>query len=271
MVNNSSLKRFDRLSQKQLNIQFLNEIMHGMNCSHFEAKAILDCVYNVFNPYFETSGSLKPGQIQFQVLSIETSPSVPLSESRQLTVTLTLDDPEEDLRVRKNEGIIGLRMHRMQRVANEAFQQGGILTLEDLAYRLFNCGQRTLCRDLKELRKRNIIIPLRSTVKDMGRTLTHRSSIIKWWLDGKEYSEISRESFHSIPSIRNYIDKFKRVVALSEEQYDVNTISFLVKISPSLVEEYFKIYKNSRILSHRRKELTSFLKKNQLQQENKKQ
>ncbi len=96
----------------------------------------------------------------------------------------------------------------------------------------------------------------------MGRTISHRSIIVKHWLKGKEYSEISRDTFHSIQSVKNYVDKFKRVIALSEENYDVHTIAFLVKLSAPLVEEYFNIFKKSDITAHRRKELQSFIKKN---------
>ena len=262
MVKNSSLQKWNRLAQKQLDTLFIQEIISGLNCSPFEAYALLDTVYKVYTPYFETNGSLKPGQMIFQCLSIDNNASVPLKQSRQINVTLTIDDPKEDLSIRQKLGTIGLRQHRLQRVCYEAFQQGALLTVEDLANRLFNCGERTICRDLQKFRKRNIILPLRSTIKDMGRTISHRSLIIKLWLQGKEYSDIARDSFHSIPSVINYVDKFKRVVALSHENYDVNTIAFLVKISSSLVTEYFHLYQNSSITAHRRKELNSFEKKN---------
>jgi len=263
MVNNSSIKKFDRLSQKQFDTQFVNEIISGLQCSPFEARAILDTLYKVYSPYFQMNGSLKPGQVLFQVVSIDNSPSLSLAECKQLTVTLTLNDEQEDLHIREQSGVIGLRRHRIQRVCIEAFQQGGVLTVEDLAYRLLNCGQRTICRDLQQLRKNNIIIPLRSTITDMGRTISHRSLIIKLWLEGKEYSDIAKETFHSIQSIMNYVDKFKRVVALSQENYDAHTIAFLVKISVPLVEEYFNIYKNNAAITvHRRKELKSFLSHN---------
>jgi hypothetical protein len=261
MINNTSIDKWNRLAHKQLDQQFKYEIMHGLNCSSFEATGILETVFRVYAPYFETSATLKPGQILFQVISTETSANTPLSRGKQITVVLTFDAGPEDLKVRQNQGIQALRKHRMQRMCIEAFQQGGLLTIEDLANRLFNCGQRTLSRDLKALRREGIVLPLRSTIKDMGRSISHRSIIIEQWLQGKEYSEIALHTHHSISAVQNYISKFKRIVALSEEGYDIHTIAFLVKVSASLVESYHKLYCKMKIVPHRLKELKSFLKK----------
>lgn len=266
MINNSSLQKWERLAQKQLNQQFVNEIIQGMQCSPFEANAILDTVYKVYAPYFESTGHLKPGQILFQVISIDTKPNTHLKDSKQTTVTLTLDAGEEDLKIREKEGVISLRRHRIQRISHECFQQGGLLTVEDLANRLFNCGERTICRDLQYFRKNNITLPLRSTIKDMGRAISHRCIIVKEWLRGREYTEISRNTHHSIPAIKNYISKFKRVVALAEEGFDTHTIAFLVKLSATVVEEYYKLYRSMDILQHRMDELQLFLKKSQSDQ-----
>ena len=261
MINNSSLRKWHRLAQKQLNQQFIHEIIHGLNCSPFEASAILDTVYRVYASYFETSGTLKPGQILFQVISAETPPNTPLSQGKQLSVVLTFDAGPEDLSVRQKGGVQALRRHRMQRVCIEAFQQGGLLTIEDLANRLFNCGQRTLSRDLEALRREGIVLPLRSTIKDMGRSISHRSLIVEHWLKGKEYTQIARDTNHSVNSVQNYVTKFKRVVALAEEGYDIHTIGFLVQLSTSLVDAYHKLYCDHKIVPHRQKELKSFLKK----------
>lgn len=261
MINNSALQKWDRLAQKQLDHQFMNEIMQGLQCSPFEAGAILDTVYKVYRPYFETSGTLKPGQLLFQVMAVEASPNKPLAQSKQVTVTLTLDAGPEDLRIRKQKGIIGLRQHRLQRVAHEAFQQGGLLTVEDLANRLFNCGERTLSRDLYALQQKKVLLPRRSLIKDMGRSISHRNLIVQEWLQGKEYSEIAQTTHHSIPAIKNYIDKFKRVVALTEEGFDRYTIAFLVKLSAPLVEAYYQLYQTVTTIPHRREALRLFLKK----------
>jgi uncharacterized protein YerC len=222
----------------------------------------------VYSPYFETCEPLKPGQIRLQLIAVEALPNQSISESKQTTVTLTLNDEKQDLPIRKEKGIVALRRHKIQRICHEAFDQGGLLTVEDLAYRVFNYGARTISRDLAYFREQDIFIPLRSTVHDMGRTLSHRLLVIKLWAQGKEYTEIKRETCHSINAIQNYIDKFKRTIALAKQGYDVNRISFLLKISTSLVEQYNNLYKELEFIDHREQELNTLLKKNILKTDN---
>jgi hypothetical protein len=95
----------------------------------------------------------------------------------------------------------------------------------------------------------------------MGRSISHCSLIVEQWLLGKEYSEIAFHTHHSVPAVQNYVSKFKRVIALAEEGYDVHTIAFLVKLSASLVESYHQLFQTVKMVAHRRKELRSFLKK----------
>lgn len=261
MINNSSLQKWDRLKQKQLDTQFVNSLIQGMNCSQFEAKAILNAVYETYQPFFDNSGSMKPGQILFEVVSVENGAQKKLSECKMISVVLTLDAGEEDLQVKEHQGVPGLRRHRLQRIVNEAFQQGGLLTVEDIANRLLNCGERTICRDIKALKDHGIILPLRSTICDMGKSITHRALIVKQWLAGKEYTEIARATHHSVEAVANYIDKFKRVVCLAKNNYEIKTIAFLVKLSPSLTQEYYDLYQTMDAVPHRKDEMEDLIKK----------
>jgi hypothetical protein len=261
MINNSNLYRWSRLAAKSLDRQFVNEIIHGLNCSPFEAEAVLESVYRVFGDYFDSSENLKPGQIRLPVISIEAQSNQRLSDAKQVTVTLTLIDDQEDLPIRKQFGVAGLRRHRIQRICQQALDQGGLLTVEDLAYRIFNCGTRTICRDLQYFRDNDTFIALRSTVKDIGRTLSHRVLIIKHWAKGKEYSEISRDTSHSLKAVQNYVDKFKRTIALCDSGYNVTKISFLLRLSAALVEEYIDLYQQIDFVAHRQQEFKDFLKK----------
>jgi hypothetical protein len=267
MINNSNWYRWDRLAAKSLDQQFVNEIVDGLSCSPFEAEAVLESVHRVYGDYFDTGDNLKPGQVRLSVVSIEASGAQRLSDAKQVTVILTLTDDSEDLPIRKQSGVVGLRRHRIQRVCEQALDQGGLLTVEDLAYRIFNCGVRTICRDLLYFRDNDTFVALRSTVKDIGRTLSHRVLIIKQWAKGREYSEISRDASHSLKSVQNYVDKFKRTVALCDAGYNVTKISFLLRISSALVEEYIDLYEKVEFVSHREQELKSFLKKSQHHQD----
>jgi hypothetical protein len=166
--------------------------------------------------------------------------------------------------IKEKKGVTALRQHRLIRITNEAIQQGGVLTVEDLAHRIFNCGTRTICRDIKELKNLDIILPLRSTMKDMGRTLSHRKLIVERWLLGDEYSQIARKTNHAISSVHNYVGKFKRVVALHIQGIDVVNTAFLVRISSELVNEYVALWQNTKVIDARREELLkSFEKKQQ--------
>jgi hypothetical protein len=261
MINNSSIGKWERLRQKQQDTQFVNKLQAGMNCSPFEAKAILNCVYDVYQPFFDNTASMKPGQICFEVVSVENSAKEKLSECQMRTVILTLDAGASDLAIREKRGVIGLRRHRLERIANEAFQQGGLLTVEDIANRLLNCGERTVIRDIKALKEENICLPLRSTVRDMGRSISHREMIVRLWLLGKEFSQISRQTNHSIEAIANYVEKFKRVVCLAKDNHEIKTIAFLVKISVPLAEQYYDLYQKLEIVDFRENELDELVKK----------
>jgi hypothetical protein len=263
MINNTSFAHWSRLQAKSLDAQFMNEMISGLNCSPFEAEAIVEKVHEIYTPLLETSQGLKPGQIQAMVIDASVAPNVPLARAKQKLVTLTLHAGQEDIETRKNGSVSTLRQKRLCRMCQEAFQQGGLLTLEDLA-NLFNCGVRTLVNDLAALRKKNIVPPLRSTTKDMGRAITHRRQIITLWLQGFEYSEIASKASHSIDSVANYIDKFKRCAALFASGFDVHAVALMVKLSTPLTQEFQKIHAEIQGVPHRIGELEEFFKKNRV-------
>lgn len=264
MINNTSLAHWSRLQAKTLDAQFKNEMIAGLNCSPFEAEVIVEKVHEVYTPLLETSQALKPGQIQMIVTDASVAPNVPLAKAKQRLVTLTLHMGKDDIEARKTGSVPALRRKRLCRMCQEAFQQGGLLTLEDLA-NLFNCGVRTLVNDLAVLRKDKIMPPLRSSIKDMGRAITHRKQIISLWLQGLEYSEIAVRACHSVDSVANYVGKFKRCAGLFASGFDVNAVALMVKLSTPLTREFQLIYADIQGVPHRLREVEEFLKKNRIQ------
>jgi hypothetical protein len=260
LINNTSLQRWDRISAKSIDTQFKTAMQRGLNCSPFEAEIMVEKVHELYGPLFDNSTTVQPGQIQLMVVDASVPPGVPLSQAAQKLATLTLLDKEEDNQIQQRQSIPALRQHRLMRVAEEAFQQGGLLTLEDLAL-LFNCGLRTLVGDLAALRQQNLVPPLRSTVKDIGRAVTHRRLIVSLWLEGKEYSDIAVHSHHSVSSVANYVEKFKRCAALLQHGFDLTTTAFLIRLSTPLVEQFRQLHQTAKPAVHRQQELLGFLKK----------
>lgn len=251
----------DRLAAKDLDHQFRNRIEHGMGCSPFVSEAIVKAVHEVYLPVLDSQTNIKPGQMLFQCLSKRNGSTSRIADAEQITVVLTLDCGTIDQNVRKQKGTEGLRRSRLIRVCNEAYNQGGLLTVEDISYRLFNVGERTIVRDLAFIRKDGENPPLRSTIKDIGRTITHKAILIKNWLKGDELSDLNRKYNHSFSAIESYINTFKRVVFLNQEGYTVDRIAYVQKISSSLATTYLNLWQEYKdnAMPHRAKEILEII------------
>ena len=251
----------ERLAAKDLDHQFRNRIEQGMGCSPFVSEAIVKAVHDVYLPVLDSSSNLKPGQVLFQCVSRNNGSTTPIADAELVTVVLTIDSGRSDQDMRKQKGVEGLRRFRLCRICCEAYNQGGLLTVEDIAYRLFNVGERTIVRDLSHIRKDGENPPLRSTIKDMGRTISHKAILIKNWLKGDELSDLNRKYNHSFSAIESYINTFKRVVFLKHEGYAVERIAYLQKISEALAKTYLDLWQQykERAMPHRVTEMLEMI------------
>ena len=118
-----------------------------------------------------------------------------------------------------------------------------MLTREDLAYRVFFVSPRTITRDLSMLSRSgpDAVIPLRSTVRDIGPVLTHRTKIIRLALEGKTMSEICQAMHHSTQAVSNYLSTFVRCAQLGHKKMQVGQIAFLLRRGKRLVQQYLDL------------------------------
>ncbi len=109
----------------------------------------------------------------------------------KVTVVVTVDGGLDDLAVLRQHGAASLRRVRVLRMTEEAMDQGGVLTQEDLA-RLLQTGVRTIRRDIARLRAEGHWVPTRGVVQDTGRGQSHKAKIVEMYLRRMTYSEIVR-------------------------------------------------------------------------------
>jgi len=238
-----------RVKNKTLDNIFYTVIKEGTNCSAFEARTILDNARRIYClGDDQEERNLKPGQLKIIGLDAKEPAGKPLAECQKKEAIVTLDAGEEDYALRFNppgaedKGVSAVRRFRLARMTQEAYDQGVLLTQEDLAFRYLNCSISTIRRDVRVFRKLGITIPTRGQQKDIGRGTTHRVEAVKRFVLGKPVTTICRDIFHSPTSVERYITTFSRVAFLQMRGFSVQEIAFIIKASVKLVEEYLLLF-----------------------------
>jgi hypothetical protein len=231
--------RQQRFDAKTLENLFRRRIEAGANCAPFVSQAILQTAKEVFplDPQ-DAENQLGLGQVKLLVVAANEPAGKAIDDCQKVTVRLTLDASHDDFTVRCQRGVTGLRRGRILRLACEAREQGGLLSYEDLAFRLLNCGLRTIVRDVQVLRRAGVEVPTRGQQQDIGPGLTHRVQAVRLFLQGLEPNEVATRLYHSLGSIENYLTTFARVVFLVRKGYLDDEIAFVISRSSVLVAGY---------------------------------
>jgi DNA-binding CsgD family transcriptional regulator len=243
-IRNRNREVIRRLNSKTLDARFTTEIEQGLNCSPFESNAVLDVVKEVYFPFLTTeAGEPAPGKITLIAVAADEPAGKPVAACNKQTVCLTLHRGNVDDLLFHQGGPAAFRQARLLDLCQQALSQGALLTAEDLAYRVFFVTPRTISRDLRAVRKAHpgVLIPMRSTLHDLGPVLTHRVQIIKLALQGKTTSQICQIMHHSPEAVANYLSTFARCAQLARQKMQVGQIAFLLRRGASLIRAYCEI------------------------------
>jgi len=242
---------FNRSQIKSSEGEFIYEMENSYELSPKLSHQILltakECLLKEYN--------LREGQIEITVISIEERAGKVIEKLEKKKVRLTIDNGIEDLTVRKEYGRIGLRRIKIQRISDEAIEQEGVLSQEDLS-KYLSCTVRTIQRDIREIKKQGIEVITRGYLHNIGRGQTHKVKIIGMYLDGKTYSEIKLSAKHSFGAIKRYLESFTKVVMCYKRGiYQNRDISAVTGLSQSLINQYVSLIKESKKDKIRRENL----------------
>jgi hypothetical protein len=238
----------DRLAEKTVERQFLYEMEMDFELAPAASRAVLATAQQVL---LVSGGEPRHGQMRLTVVSVDEPSGKPLTAMKKVGVVVTVDGGLEDLEVLKQFGVAGLRRVRVLRMTEEAIDQGGVLTQEDLA-RLCQSDVRTIRRDLVRLRREGHWVPTRGTVKEIGRGQSHKAKIVEMYLQRMTYSEIVRRARHAASSVKRYVEMFGRVVVLWEKGVrEAGEIGFVVGASARLAREYLALRERYDTTEHR--------------------
>ena len=232
-----------RLSSKDARAAIIQQLSTDFNLTPL----IADAFYEQFSLYFHQHANvvLSSGEVCYEAVAAEEPAGKHIRLTRKVTVRLKLLDFADDLETLRENGLGGLRRHRLGRLTRQAYDQGGLLSYEDLAM-LLTTSPSTVRRDVLNLRHQGKFILTRGMKHDMGPGLSHKTLIIDLYLKGYTFSEIEHQANHSETSIKRYLSDFIQVVMLHTQAFSPAQIRLIAQKSDRLVREYITLYEQHR-------------------------
>src|SRR6266511_5454707 len=153
-----------RLAAKDAESAIVARICEDFNLTPVLAKAHYQQMARYFAEYGQVPAH--PGELCYLVVAAEEPPGKPIIACRKVQVSLELAAPE-DQEMLRTKGLGPMRQGRLARLARQAQIQGGLLTVEDLAD-LCCSSTATVKRDLAACRAREVAVPTRGQIRDIG-------------------------------------------------------------------------------------------------------
>lgn len=243
VATNTAEEQAHRLRIKTLNQQMQTLAVQGAGLAPWAAQVLVEMIEEVYftDPLLRHAAE---GQLKYACVSAQEGAGKPLAQCRLVTVVLSLFDAQDDRDLAGHapkDRSIEIRRRRLVRIADEAREQGGLLSQEDVAQLLMS-DVRTIRRDVAALKRAGIVVATRGQQKDIGPGVSHRGQAVRHWLEGKEPVEVARQIKHSLAAVERYLETFKRVAYLRAKGFAPYEIALTVGISLASTHTFMELY-----------------------------
>lgn len=243
---------YGRLRKKTREHEFVDRLEREFEFSPRVTRGLLEVVEEMFFDNREIGA----GQIEYTCVSAEEGAGKRIEELKKVRVKLTKElTSDRDIQVRLGDS--AMRKVQILRMAEEAYDQEGLLTQEDLG-RILGVSSRTIRRDVEELIEQKVKLYLRGLQRDIGKGISHKVWIVGLYLQWKTYSEIERITGHSVGAIKTYLNDFSRVLMACERGIrNAKEIGYYIGRTERLVGEYLELIARAERDREQRKRLAS--------------
>ena len=218
-----SKTQLQRVTVKSLDSQFVYVLENHFEFSPKQAAAIVETANDIYQlQHYDPAVHIANNKIARTVISKKAKHGPKLEDLPKVQIALTKSINKEDKQLFRIEDKASLRRVKILRMTEEALDQGGLLTQEDLA-------------DILE-------VSTRGTYQDIGPGVSHKSKIVKLFLEYNTYSDIQRKTRHSPAAIKRYITNFSQVLLATKNNLSIKETAHIVGISEKLTKEYVQLY-----------------------------
>ncbi len=242
-----ALRQYKRIKGKSLKHivldRFLNQ--YGYDKGAVTASAIVDDLLSLIEQYyrFNDNSFLKPGQMVWHAVPVDEYPkkgkSMAQTKLKPVVLDMITDDDIEALKV--PVGAHDMKLRKIERLTQQAYDQGALLSQLDLSV-LLAITTVTVGDCLREYQSLyNRLLPTRGNIQLIGGGQTHKRLIVALHLKGYLVPTICQKTNHSKESVERYIRDFEAVKLLAPKFDDLDVISRIVRLSPSVVKQYLDL------------------------------
>jgi len=194
---------------------------------------------------------LRYGQLVWMTVPTDEFPQKGKSivKTRMKPIILTYLAAEDIETIRNGFTSRQLRINRMVRWCEEAYDQGALLTQLDLAV-LLNCCDAVVSDYANEYQRASgNVLPTRGNIHDLSGAITHKREIIALYLQGCLTPTIAKKTRHSKEAVDRYIRDlgsrgyplrrdYENVKLIRAVTDDVEKISQITHLSKRVIEQY---------------------------------
>ncbi len=263
-----NLKKFRRINDKSLRQHLIHKFLnsYGYDKGQVTAQAIVDDILKTIEHYFvvrkplEQMAQGKPppderylryGQLVWMAVPADEFPErgKSIARTRMKPVILTYLASEDIETIRDGFTSRKLRINRMVRWCEEAYDQGALLTQLDLAVLLNVCDGVVSTYVNEFQRATGRILPTRGNIHDMSGAITHKREIITLYLQGCLTPTIARKTRHSKDAVDRYIKDYEAVKLVRTVTADIDKISQITHLSKRVISQYLDLIPSDELHS----------------------
>lgn len=244
-----NLKKFKRINYKNLRqiliYRFLNH--YGYDKGEITVQAIVDDIIRLIETYFliakpDIEGHfINYGKLVWMAIDVDDKPrkGKSIAQSKLKPVILTFLADEDVQSLKSSFSSRQLRIRKIFRWCEEAFEQGALLNQLDLAL-LLNCCDAVVSQYVNEYQRTSgKILPTRGNIHNLSGAITHKREISTLYLQGYLTPPIASKTNHAKESVDRYIRDFEAVRTVFDHGIkDIDDIVQITKLSKKVAQQY---------------------------------
>jgi AraC-like DNA-binding protein len=206
------------------------------------ARVLADHIQKVMAPYFPSTARLRMGQMLWLAVDVRETAGYgkPIEDCKLKPVMLQAVAEEDIQSLLDGQTRRQVRKNACVRLCRQAYEQGAVLTLTDVAA-ILQIAPTTVHQCLQEYEHMHPgqLVPRRGNIHDMGPTLTHKKIICQKVIrEGLSIGQTAQATHHSPEAVTRYIQDYRRVAACQKHGMTIQQAAYATGLSLRLATQY---------------------------------